>query len=90
MQRGATTAAVAAMDAAAAAPAAAVGLVLLGDEIWPGREWLAALGFLAALAAVLGLTRYARPQHDSARRAMTARPATGAAAQVAVPWHAAR
>jgi drug/metabolite transporter (DMT)-like permease len=63
MQRGATTAAVAAMDAAAAAPAAAVGLVLLGDETWPGREWLAALGFLAALAAVLGLTRYARPQH---------------------------
>jgi hypothetical protein len=66
MQRGAATAAVAAMDAAAAAPAATVGLVLLGDEIWPGREWLAALGFLAALAAVLGLTRYARPQPGAA------------------------
>jgi hypothetical protein len=66
MQRGATTAAVAAMDAAAAAPAALVGLVLLGDEIWPGREWLAGIGFLAALAAVLGLTRYAQPQQATA------------------------
>jgi len=64
MQRGSTTAAVAAMDAAAAVPAALIGLVLLGDEVWPGREWLAGLGFLAALAAVLGLTRYAQPQHD--------------------------
>lgn len=63
MQRGSTTAAVAAMDAAAAVPAAVVGLVLLGDRIWPGLEWLAAIGFLATLAAVLGLTRYAEPQH---------------------------
>lgn len=63
MQRGSTTAAVAAMDAAAAVPAALVGLFVLGDEIWPGRQWLAALGFLATLAAVLGMTRYATPQH---------------------------
>jgi drug/metabolite transporter (DMT)-like permease len=63
MQRGSTTAAVAAMDAAAAVPAALIGLFLLGDEIWPGREWLAALGFLATLAAVLGMTRYSTPQH---------------------------
>jgi drug/metabolite transporter (DMT)-like permease len=63
MQHGSTTAAVAAMDAAAAVPAALIGLFLLGDEIWPGREWLAALGFLATLAAVLGMTRYATPQH---------------------------
>ena len=62
MQRGATTAAVAAMDAAASAPAALIGLVLLGDQIWPGREWLASAGFLAALTAVVGLTRYAQPQ----------------------------
>ena len=33
MQRGSTTAAVAAMDAAAAVPAAIVGLLLLGDRI---------------------------------------------------------
>lgn len=66
MQRGSTTAAVAAMDAAAAVPAALIGLLLLGDEIWPGREWLAALGFLATLAAVLGMTRYATPQHHHA------------------------
>nr|WP_144420335.1 hypothetical protein [Micromonospora haikouensis] len=63
MQRGSTTAAVAAMDAAGAVPAAIVGLLLLNDKIWPGREWLAALGFLATLAAVIGLTRYAEPQH---------------------------
>ncbi|WP_157548459.1 hypothetical protein [Micromonospora sp. ATCC 39149] len=63
MQRGSTTAAVAAMDAAGAVPAAIVGLLLLNDRIWPGREWLAALGFLATLASVIGLTRYAEPQH---------------------------
>jgi hypothetical protein len=63
MQRGSTTAAVAAMDAASAVPAAVIGLLLLGDRIWPGREWLAGLGFLVVLAAVLGLTRYAEPQH---------------------------
>jgi drug/metabolite transporter (DMT)-like permease len=63
MQRGSTTAAVAAMDAAAAVPAAVIGLALLGDRIWPGMEWLAALGFLTTLAAVLGLSWYAEPQH---------------------------
>jgi hypothetical protein len=63
MQRGSTTAAVAAMDAAGAVPAAIVGLLLLGDRIWPGREWLATAGFLVTLAAVIGLTRYAEPQH---------------------------
>jgi hypothetical protein len=67
MQRGSTTAAVASMDAASAVPAALIGLVFLGDRIWPGREWLAALGFLVALGAVLGLTRYAQPQHRPAR-----------------------
>jgi hypothetical protein len=63
MQRGSTTAAVASMDAAGAVPAAIIGLVFLQDKIWPGREWLAALGFLVTLAAVIGLTRYAEPQH---------------------------
>ncbi|XTZ19108.1 hypothetical protein ACQSSU_25735 [Micromonospora echinospora] len=63
MQRGSTTAAVAAMDAAGAVPAAIVGLLLLNDKIWPGREWLAAVGFLGTLVAVIGLTRYAEPQH---------------------------
>ncbi|MER7458547.1 hypothetical protein [Micromonospora sp. NPDC126480] len=66
MQRGSTTAAVAAMDAAGAVPAAIVGLLLLNDKIWPGREWLAAIGFLVTLAAVIGLTRYAEPQHHHA------------------------
>jgi drug/metabolite transporter (DMT)-like permease len=69
MQRGSTTAAVAAMDAAGAVPAAIVGLLLLGDRIHPGREWLAALGFVVTLAAVIGLTRYAEPQHHHATAA---------------------
>ncbi|MGH3742787.1 MAG: hypothetical protein ACRDT1_15870 [Micromonosporaceae bacterium] len=63
LQRGSTTAAVAAMDAAFAAPPALVGLIFLGDRIEPGREWLAALGFAMTLTAVVGLTRYAEPQH---------------------------
>lgn len=66
MQRGSTTAAVAAMDAAGAVPAAIVGLLLLGDQIFPGREWLAGVGFVATLASVIGLTRYAEPQHHHA------------------------
>jgi drug/metabolite transporter (DMT)-like permease len=66
MQRGSTTAAVAAMDAAGAVPAAIIGLTLLGDKIWPGREWLAAVGFLVTLVSVIGLTRYAEPQHHHA------------------------
>jgi drug/metabolite transporter (DMT)-like permease len=63
MQRGSTTAAVAAMDAAAAVPAAVIGLLFLGDEITPGREWLAGLGFSVTLVAVIGLTFFAEPQH---------------------------
>ncbi|MDG4823033.1 hypothetical protein O7635_14355 [Asanoa sp. WMMD1127] len=80
MQRGSTTAAVASMDAAAAVPAAAIGLLFLGDKIYPGREWVAALGFFITLAAVIGLTRYAEPQHHHATkeparpRALTAGP----------------
>jgi multidrug transporter EmrE-like cation transporter len=66
MQRGSTTAAVAAMDAAGAVPAAIVGLLLLGDRIEPGREWLAGAGFVVTLASVLALTRYAEPQHHHA------------------------
>lgn len=66
MQRGSTTAAVAAMDAAGAVPAAVVGLLLLGDRIQEGRSWLAVLGFVVTLAAVVGLTRFAEPQHHHA------------------------
>jgi drug/metabolite transporter (DMT)-like permease len=66
MQRGSTTAAVAAMDAAGAVPAAIVGLLLLGDRIHPGLEWLAAVGFVVTLGAVIGLTRFAEPQHHHA------------------------
>ena len=69
MQRGSATAAVAAMDAAGAVPAAIVGLLLLGDRIHDGREWLGVLGFVITLGAVIGLTRYAEPQHQHATAA---------------------
>jgi hypothetical protein len=63
MQRGSTTAAVAAMDAAAAMPAAVIGLLFLGDKIAPGRQWYAVAGFVLTLGAVIGLTFFAEPQH---------------------------
>ncbi|MFI7604229.1 hypothetical protein ACIBTV_03810 [Micromonospora sp. NPDC049366] len=78
MQRGSTTAAVAAMDAAGALPAAIVGLLLLNDKIWPGREWLAGVGFLVTLGAVIGLTRYAEPQHHHAAGSDRGRAMAGA------------
>lgn len=82
MQRGSTTAAVASMDAAGAVPAAIVGLLLLNDKIWPGREWLAGTGFLITLAAVIGLTRYAEPQHHHAVGAGRRRPSVPGGAEV--------
>jgi hypothetical protein len=63
MQRGSTTAAVAAMDAASAVPAAVVGLVVLGDGVQPGHGWLVIVGFCLTLAGVIGLSFYAEPQH---------------------------
>jgi drug/metabolite transporter (DMT)-like permease len=63
MQRGSTTAAVAAMDAATAVPAAIIGLLFLGDEIQPGRGWLVIVGFVLTLGGVIGLSFYAEPQH---------------------------
>lgn len=66
MQRGSTNAAVAGMDAAGAVPAAVLGLVLLGDQMRPGLEWLAFVGFVVTLSAVIALTRYAEPQHELA------------------------
>ena len=80
MQRGSTTAAVAAMDAAAAVPAAVVGLVLLGDKVESGLQWLAVLGFLATLAAVIGLSFYAEPQHHHRHRKPGEEPEAGLAA----------
>jgi hypothetical protein len=63
MQRGSTTAAVAAMDAAGAVPAAVVGLLFLGDGVVPHRGWLVVFGFVFTLASVIGLSFYAEPQH---------------------------
>jgi drug/metabolite transporter (DMT)-like permease len=61
LQRGATTAASAAMNAMAA-PVAVVGLLLLGDQIVNGRELLAGVGFVVTVGAVIGLAFYAQPQ----------------------------
>lgn len=69
MQRGSTNAAVAGTDAAGAVPAAVLGLVFLGDQIRPGLELLAAIGFAVTLGAVIALTRYAEPQTVPVRRA---------------------
>lgn len=80
MQRGSTTAAVAAMDAAAAVPAAVIGLLFLGDKIAPGREWFAAAGFVVTLGAVIGLTFFAEPQHHHQRLATPAHTASPAPA----------
>jgi drug/metabolite transporter (DMT)-like permease len=77
MQRGSTTAAVAAMDAAGAVPAAIVGLLWLGDQIHPGREWMAAVGFVVTLGSVIAMTRYAEPQHHHATARTHAGRATG-------------
>jgi hypothetical protein len=63
MQRGSTTAAVAAMDAASAIPPAIIGLVFLGDKVRPGLYWLAGVGFVATLIAVIGMSFFAEPQH---------------------------
>ncbi len=81
LQRGSTTAAVAAMDAAGAVPAAIVGVLLLGDRIHPGRHWLAVVGFLVTLVAVIGLTRYAQPQqhHGTGRTGRTSKARVAAA-----------
>jgi drug/metabolite transporter (DMT)-like permease len=63
MQRGSTTTAVAAMDAAAAVPAAIVGILFLGDRIAVGLSWLAVSGFIITLGSVIGLSFFAEPQH---------------------------
>jgi hypothetical protein len=63
-------------------PAAIVGLLWLDDKIWPGLEWLATVGFLTTLGAVIGLTRYAEPQHHHA--VATPRPRQRSAADAAM------
>ncbi len=91
MQRGSTTAAVAAMDAASTAPAAIIGLALMGDQIWPGRQWLATAGFVITLIAVIGLARYAQPQAHPAKvvavvpMSAVTRPTTGGAHRLGTP-----
>jgi hypothetical protein len=86
MQRGSPTAAVAAMDAAAAVPAAVIGLLFLGDKIQPGMEWAAAIGFLLTLGSVIGLTFYAEPQHHhQLGRAPTLATSQRATSERAVP-----
>jgi hypothetical protein len=89
MQRGPITVAVAAMDAASTAPAAIIGLALLGDQIWPGRQWITALGFSCTLVAVLGMARFAQPQQTKHESPVTA-PESGAGVRALVATAAAK
>lgn len=90
MQRGSTNAAVAGMDAAGAVPAAVIGLVLLGDQMRPGLEWMAAAGFVVTLGAVIALTRYAEPQHELAVEPVPIPIRRSSAAVLGLPPHPAR
>ena len=71
MQRGSTTAAVAAMDAAATAPAAIIGLrhARRPDLARPAVARRASVS-RCTLVAVIGLTRFAQPQHDHVAEGM--------------------
>lgn len=73
LQHGSTVATVGAMDAAAAVPAAIAGLLLLGDQIVPGREPLAAAGFIMTIGAVLALVKYAEPQAHALENVLRSR-----------------
>jgi hypothetical protein len=59
LQRGAVTAATAALFAAETVGPAAVGLAFLGDSARSGLAVVAAAGFVVTLGACLALTRYA-------------------------------
>lgn len=70
LQRGNTTGAVAACDSVAAIPAAVVGLLLLGDQVVPGRELWVPVGLAIVIAAVIALTAIIQPQHEASPAAV--------------------
>ncbi|MBW4721960.1 hypothetical protein KZQ38_32725 [Saccharothrix sp. SC076] len=61
LQRGSATSAVATMDSVTVVVTSAVGLLVLGDRITPGREWWVAAGVGLVVLGVLVLGRAARP-----------------------------
>lgn len=72
LQRGATTAASASMNAMSAIPPAIIGLLLLGDHIKDGMHLMAAGGFALTIAGTAALAWYAQPQsHTRAKTAPT-------------------
>lgn len=74
-RHGSVTAAICAMDAAGAIPAAVIGLLLLGDAVRPGLAPLAFTGFILTIGAVLAMARFAEPQaHPSDTRAVAPHP----------------
>ncbi len=81
LQRGATTAASASMNAMAA-PAALMGIVLLGDKIAAGWGWLAAAGFVVTLGATVGMAFYASPQSHTRDKDKDASPTSAELASV--------
>ncbi|MFJ6574222.1 hypothetical protein ACIQNU_43210 [Streptomyces sp. NPDC091292] len=60
-QRGSVTTATAGMVIGETIGPALVGILWLGDRTRPGLAWLAALGFVVAIAGALALTRFGEP-----------------------------
>lgn len=66
LQRGSATSAVASMDATTVVISSVAGLLLMGDRIAPGREWLVGLGVLLVVTGVLVLGSVAAPARQLA------------------------
>jgi hypothetical protein len=64
LQRISATSAVASMDATTVVLGSVAGLVAMGDQIAPGREWWVALGGLLVVGAVLVLGSVTKPVAD--------------------------
>jgi drug/metabolite transporter (DMT)-like permease len=61
LQRGSTTATMASMDATGVLLASAAGLLLLGDQVVPGRGPWVAVGLSLVVAGVVAMAIVARP-----------------------------
>ncbi|CAA20164.1 MULTISPECIES: hypothetical protein [Streptomyces] len=77
LQRGSVTVATAGMVLFETAGPAVVGILWLGDRPRSGLEWLAAVGFVAAVAGALALTRFGKVAADAPGRPELPAPASG-------------
>ncbi|MEU4031960.1 hypothetical protein [Streptomyces anulatus] len=68
LQRGSVTVATAGMVLAEAAGPAVVGILWLGDRPRDGLQWLAAVGFVAAVSGALALTRFGNAAAEDTRQ----------------------